>query len=104
MRCRQVLSWWWCFYVNLVIAIPTTIIALRLLVKHSLPDRARIDIPGVLTWTLGLFALVFGSNAETHGWGATATVVAVIASPLLLTAFVLIEPRVEHPLLPLHIV
>jgi EmrB/QacA subfamily drug resistance transporter len=101
----QVLSWRWCFYVNLVIAVPTTIVALGLLVNHSDPDRARIDIPGVLTWTLGLFALVFGfSNAETHGWGATATIVALIASPLLLTSFVLIERRVKHPLLPLHIV
>src|SRR6478752_638652 len=101
----QALSWRWCFYVNVVIAVPTTIVALRLLVNHSDPDRARIDIPGVLTWSLGLFALVFGfSNAETHGWGATATVAALIASPLLLTAFVLIERRVEHPLMPLHIV
>lgn len=101
----QVLSWRWCFYVNLVIAVPTTIVALRLLVNHGDPDRARIDIPGVLTWSLGLFALVFGfSNAETHGWGATATVVALIASPVLLTAFVLIERRVEHPLMPLNIV
>jgi MFS family permease len=101
----QVLSWRWCLYVNLVIAVPTTIVALRLLVNHSDPDRARIDIPGVLTWTSGLFALVFGfSNAETHGWGATATVVALIASPVLLTSFVLIERRVEHPLMPLHIV
>jgi EmrB/QacA subfamily drug resistance transporter len=101
----QVLSWRWCLYVNLVFAVPTTIVALRLLVNHTDPDRARIDIPGVLTWSLGLFALVFGfSNAETHGWGATATVVALIASPLLLTAFVMIERRVEHPLMPLHIV
>jgi EmrB/QacA subfamily drug resistance transporter len=101
----QVLSWRWCLYVNLVIAVPTMLVALRLLVNHSDPDRARIDIPGVLTWSVGLFALVFGfSNAETHGWGATATVVALIASPLLLTAFVIIERRVEHPLLPLGIV
>ena len=101
----QVLSWRWCFYVNLVIAVPTTIVALRLLVNHSDPDRPRIDIPGVITWSLGLFALVFGfSNAETHGWGATATVVALVASPVLLIAFVLIERRVEHPLLPLHVV
>jgi hypothetical protein len=101
----QELSWRWCSYVNLVIAVPTTILALRLLVNHRPPDRARIDIPGVLTLTAGLFALAFGfSNAATHGWGATATVVTLIASPLLLTAFVLIERRVEHPLLPLHIV
>jgi EmrB/QacA subfamily drug resistance transporter len=100
----QVLSWRWCLYVNLVFAVPTAVVALRLLVNQGDPDRARIDIPGVLTWTSGLFALVFGfSNAETHGWGATATIVALVASPVLLTAFVFIERRVEHPLLPLHI-
>jgi MFS family permease len=101
----QVLSWRWCLYVNLVIAIPTTFVAMRLLVNHRAPEREPIDIPGVLTSALGLFALVFGfSNAETHGWGATATVVALIASPVLLTSFVLIERRAKHPLLPLHIV
>jgi Major Facilitator Superfamily len=59
----------------------------------------------VLTWTFGLFALVYGfSNAETHGWGATATIVALVLSPMLLTAFVLIQRGVAHPLMPLHIV
>jgi EmrB/QacA subfamily drug resistance transporter len=101
----QLLSWRWCLYVNVVIAVPTTLVALRLLVNHSDPNRPRIDIPGVLTWSGGLFGLVFGfSNAETHGWGATATVAALIAGPVLLTAFVLIERRVAHPLMPLHIV
>jgi EmrB/QacA subfamily drug resistance transporter len=101
----QILSWRWCLYVNLVIAIPTTLVALRLLVNHRAPDREPIDIPGVLTSAGGLFALVYGfSNAETHSWGATATVVALIASPVLLTAFVLIERRAKHPLLPLHII
>jgi EmrB/QacA subfamily drug resistance transporter len=101
----QLLSWRWCLYVNLVIAIPTTIVALRMLVNHRAPEREPIDIPGVLTSALGLFALVYGfSNAETHSWGATATVVALVASPILLTAFVLIERRAKHPLLPLHII
>ena len=101
----QILSWRWCLYVNLVIAVPTTIVALRLLVNHRAPQREPIDIPGALTSALGLFALVYGfSNAETHSWGATATIVALIASPVLLTAFVLIERRAKHPLLPLHII
>jgi EmrB/QacA subfamily drug resistance transporter len=101
----QILSWRWCLYVNLVIAVPTTIVALRLLVNHRAPGREPIDIPGVLTSALGLFALVYGfSNAETHSWGATATVVALVASPVLLTAFVLIERRAKHPLLPLHVI
>jgi EmrB/QacA subfamily drug resistance transporter len=101
----QVLSWRWCLYVNLVVAVPTTFVALRLLVNHRAAEREPIDIPGVLTSALGLFALVYGfSNAETHSWSATATIVALVASPVLLTAFVLIERRATHPLLPLHIV
>ena len=101
----QVLSWRWCLYVNLVIAVPTTIVAMRLLVNHAAPHKDPIDIPGAVTSALGLFALVYGfSNAETHSWGATATIVALVASPVLLTAFVLIESRVKHPLLPLHII
>jgi hypothetical protein len=88
-----------------VIAVPTTIVALRLLVNHVAPERDPIDIPGVLTSALGLFALVYGfSNAETHSWTATATIVALAASPVLLASFVLIESRVKHPLLPLHII
>ena len=101
----QVLSWRWCLYVNLVIAVPTTVVAVGLLVNHPAVKRDPIDIPGVLTSALGLFALVFGfSNAETHSWTATSTVVALVASPMLLIAFVLIERRVKHPLLPLHII
>jgi len=101
----QLLSWRWCLYVNLVIAVPTGIVALRLLVNRRDPDRSGIDVPGVLTASAGLFALVYGfSNAETQSWTATATVVALVASPVLLAAFAVIESRVKNPLLPLHIV
>jgi EmrB/QacA subfamily drug resistance transporter len=101
----QVLSWRWCLYVNLVIAVPAAMFAVRLLVNHSDPERARIDVPGLLTGSAGLFALVYGfSNAETQSWTASATIIALVASPVLLTIFVAIERRVEHPLLPLHVV
>jgi EmrB/QacA subfamily drug resistance transporter len=101
----QALSWRWCLYVNLVIAVPTAAFALRLLVNHSDPERARIDLPGVLLAAAGLFGVVYGfSNAETHSWTAPATIVALIAGLVLLIAFVFIERRAEHPLLPLHVV
>jgi EmrB/QacA subfamily drug resistance transporter len=101
----QFLSWRWCLYVNLLIAVPTAIFALRLLVNHRDPERASIDIPGLLTASAGLFALVYGfSNAETQSWTASATIIALVASPVLLIAFVVIESRVKNPLLPLHIV
>jgi EmrB/QacA subfamily drug resistance transporter len=101
----QLLSWRWCLYVNLVIAVPTAIFALRLLVNHGDPERGGIDVPGLLTASAGLFALVYGfSNAETQSWTATATIVALGASPVLLITFAVIERRVKNPLLPLHIV
>jgi EmrB/QacA subfamily drug resistance transporter len=101
----QALSWRWCLYVNLVIAIPTAIFSLRVLVNQGQPSRPRIDVPGVLTATGGLFGIVYGfSNAETSSWSDPATVVALAAAVVLLTSFVLIERRVPHPLLPLHVV
>jgi EmrB/QacA subfamily drug resistance transporter len=101
----QVLSWRWCLYVNLVIAIPTAIVALRLLVNHRDPEPAGIDVPGLLAASVGLFGLVYGfSNAETQSWTASTTIIALAASVVLLLTFVGIERRSGHPLLPLHIV
>src|SRR5271156_1970587 len=101
----QALSWRWCLYVNLLIALPTVLVALRLLQNQAPQSRAHIDIPGVLLACGGLFALVFGfSNAETHSWTTPLTIVSLAASVVLLVAFVAVESRTKDPLLPLHIV
>jgi EmrB/QacA subfamily drug resistance transporter len=101
----QTLSWRWCLYVNVLIAIPTVFVALRLLQNHPPESRSRIDVPGVLLACGGLFALVYGfSNAETHSWTAPLTIVSLAASAVLLVAFVAVENGRKDPLLPLHIV
>src|SRR5213078_1698049 len=62
-------------------------------------------IPGAVTASAGLVGLVYGlSNAETHGWGASLTSAALSVGVALLAAFIAIERRVEHPLLPLRVV
>ena len=101
----QTLSWRWCLYVNLLIAIPTVLAGLRLVQNHRPETRPRIDVPGVLLACGGLFALVYGfSNAETHSWSAPLTIVALAASVVLLASFVLVERVRADPLLPLKIV
>ncbi len=101
----QTLSWRWCLYVNVLIALPTVFVALRLLVNHPPEGRPRIDVPGVLLACGGLFALVFGfSNAETHSWTTPLTIVSLAASVVLLASFVAVERIRRDPLLPLHIV
>jgi EmrB/QacA subfamily drug resistance transporter len=101
----EALSWRWCLYVNLAIAVPTAFAALRLLRNQGNPDRPRIDLPGMLAASAGLFGLVYGfSNAETSSWSDPVTIIALAVSAVMLACFVAIELRTEHPLLPLRIV
>jgi EmrB/QacA subfamily drug resistance transporter len=99
------LSWRWCLYVNLLIAVPAAIAALRLIVNVAQPDRPRLDLAGAVLGTSGLFALVYGfSNSESHSWGHPVTIVALALAVMLLAAFALVESRVAHPLLPPRVV
>jgi EmrB/QacA subfamily drug resistance transporter len=100
----EYLSWRWCLYVNLVIAIPATFATFALLHNEVPEHRPRIDVPGTVTASAGLFAIVYGlANAQTHSWSSPLTVGMLAAGALLLVAFVAIESRISHPLLPLHV-
>jgi hypothetical protein len=63
-------------------------------------NRPRIDNPGTVTFGLGIAALVLGlSQGQDDGWTSLATMGPLVASVLLLVAFVIIELRVASPLL-----
>jgi EmrB/QacA subfamily drug resistance transporter len=101
----QSLSWRWAMYVNLAFALPAAAGALALLRNPARTERPHLDLAGTALATGGLFSVVYGfSNADTHGWGATLTVVMLAASVVLLAAFVVRQRRAAHPLLPLRVV
>lgn len=101
----QYLSWRWCLYVNLIFAGFGIAAALTLLHNVTPEQRTRIDIPGTLLATTGLFTLVYGfSHASTSSWTNKVTLGLLAAGVLLLIGFVLVEARVHHPLLPLRVV
>jgi EmrB/QacA subfamily drug resistance transporter len=101
----EYLSWRWCLYVNLVIAIPAALAALALLHNEAPAVKPKLDIPGTLTASLGLFAVVYGlANAQTHSWGDVLTVGMLAAGVALLVGFVAIQRRSANPLLPLRVV
>ena len=102
----QYLDWRWSMFINLFLAVPAAVAALRLLGRDEpATSGSRIDVAGTVTASVGLFALVFGfSNAESHGWGAPITIAAIAAGVALLGAFVAVERRVANPLLPLRVV
>ena len=101
----ELLDWRWCLYVSIVFAVPAAIAALRLLHQVPAPGRPRLDIPGTVSASAGLFALVFGlTRAESDGWGDPVTLAFLIGSAVLLAGFVALERRVTNPLLPLRVV
>ena len=65
-----------------------------------------LDVPGAITGTGGLLAIVFGlsrAGDERYGWGDTTTVASLVVGVALLGLFLLVESRVEHPLMPFRI-
>jgi EmrB/QacA subfamily drug resistance transporter len=101
----QYLNWRFSMYVNSLFAVVAVSGALTLLHNQAPATKPRIDIPGVTTVSLGLFALVYGfSHAETTSWGNALTLGALGAGVVLLAVFAAIERRVQSPLLPLRVV
>ncbi|MEV0114595.1 MFS transporter [Streptomyces sp. NPDC050844] len=77
-------------------------LAPRLLPESRTPDRPRLDIPGAVTVTGGLLALIYAlSTAAERGFGGTDVIVTLIGGVLLLAAFGRIESRAASPLVSL---
>ncbi|MFJ2828103.1 MFS transporter [Streptomyces sp. NPDC087263] len=98
------LDWRWTLYVNLIFAIVAFVGGWMLLNNHRDAANSKLDLPGTLLVSSGLFALVYGfSNAETHDWSSPATWGFLAAGGVLLTAFTRWQTRAKHPLLPLRV-
>jgi EmrB/QacA subfamily drug resistance transporter len=101
----QNFDWRWNLYVNLVFAAIAVVAGLLLLPRGEQGRRQRLDVPGVALGSGGLFLLVYGfSQAEPQGWGSVWTWGSLVASVVLLVAFVGWQRRAAQPLLPLSIV
>jgi EmrB/QacA subfamily drug resistance transporter len=94
-------SWQSVFYLNIPVAIITVIIGVIVLPESREAVRQRVDGAGVLILAGSLFALVFGIvKAQAWGWGARSTLGLLGSGLVLLVIFVLLELRIEAPLIP----
>ena len=101
-------SWRWVLFVNVPIGI-----AVALAAPAVLPGTARrpgrFDLPGTMTGTVGVAALVYGLSSAatspdgTSHWGDGKVVAALTAAVVLLAAFAVIETRSRHALLPVRL-
>jgi EmrB/QacA subfamily drug resistance transporter len=99
------LSWRWCLYINLVFAGAAIIGAAMFLRPQAKAAGARLDVPGVVLVSAGVFCLVYGfSNAATHDWATPSTYGFLAVGVVLLAAFAFWMSRASHPLLPPRVV
>ena len=101
-------SWRWVLFVNVPIGAAVALAASRVLAETP-RRRGRFDLPGALTGTAGITALVYGlisaatsPNGVSH-WGDAKVIASLVAAVVLLAAFVLVEIRSPQPLLPLRL-
>ena len=101
----QYANWRWCLLVNT----PMAIIAIVLTRKNVRESRVtkgdtRYDVPGAITATGGMLAIVYGvSEASTKGWASTSALTFMLGGAALIGLFFFLETRVPHPLLPLRL-
>src|SRR5580698_11366213 len=101
----QYASWRWCLLVNVPLALVTALAAARVVHESRATGSTRYDLPGALLSTLGLVSLVYGfTKASSDGWAAAQTLTFLSVAVVLLVAFVVVETRATHPLLPLRVV
>ena len=101
----QYASWRWTLLINTPIALIAAVMASRVIRESRVEVRHSYDLPGAITSTGGLFLLVYGfTMVVSHGWSSPLVLSLLGSAAVLLTAFVVIEMRVAHPLLPLKVI
>jgi EmrB/QacA subfamily drug resistance transporter len=100
----QHLSWHWIFFINVPVG-AVAIAASYLLITESKDDtHESLDLPGLGTSALGLFALTYGLiEANAYGWTSARIVGSFVVAVVSLTAFLVIERRRRSPMLDLSL-
>ncbi|MFI0922883.1 MFS transporter [Streptomyces sp. NPDC021012] len=100
----DLLSWRWAFLVNVPVALAVLLVAPAVIAESRPAVRPRLDVPGAITVTGGLLALVYGLTVTgEHGRPDPTALAALAAGAVLLAAFVLVERRAASPLVPIHV-
>ncbi|MEV7237771.1 MFS transporter [Streptomyces sp. NPDC051020] len=100
----DLLSWRWAFFINALVALVVLVLAPSVITDSRPTERPRLDIPGAVTVTGGLLALVYGlTQAGETGWTTPATLAALLAGVAFLVTFWFVEKRAATPLVPVRI-
>ena len=98
------IGWEWIFYVNIPIGALCVWITMTKVRETRDPSQGGVDLPGVITFSVALFCLVFALiRGNSEGWGSGVIVGLLIASVGFFIAFVGFERRVANPMFDLQL-
>ena len=99
----QYAGWEWIFFVNVPIGLAAIPLVLRYVDESRAEGLAKhFDSAGAVAVTGSLMLLVYGlTQSTTVGWASARTIGVLVASAVLMVAFVVIEHRSRSPLVPL---
>ncbi|MDX6440031.1 MAG: hypothetical protein QOF45_2614 [Gaiellaceae bacterium] len=98
------LSWHWIFFVNVPVGLIAIAASFLLITESKDETHESLDLPGLATSALGLFALTYGLiEANTYGWTSARIVGSFVVAVISLASFVQIERRRRSPMLDLSL-
>ena len=98
----DLISWHWIFLVNFPIGILVVVLSLRWLPETNLGTSMRLDVGGAITVTAALVIAVYAIvNANVKGWTSLHTLGLLGLAAVIFAVFLVIELRVQSPLVPL---
>jgi EmrB/QacA subfamily drug resistance transporter len=98
----ETVSWRAVFFINIPLAILVIIISLRHVPESSTPAKGRLDWLGAILATVGLGALVYGLiESSSRSFADPAVLTTLISAVVFLALFLVVEARIQNPMLPL---
>jgi EmrB/QacA subfamily drug resistance transporter len=98
----ETVGWRWVFVLNAPVVAVAVWLGLRFMPESREPGAPALDVRGLLLLTLGLAGVVAGL-LHMQEWSAAVDAAVLTLAALVLAAFVAVERRSEHPLLPLRL-
>ncbi|MDA5281494.1 MDR family MFS transporter [Streptomyces sp. NPDC054904] len=99
------LSWRWCFYVNVPIAILVVIAAARTIPAVRAPGKTVIDYLGIALVSVGASALILGTSwgGNEYAWSSPMIIGLFAVGVVALALFCVVETRAAEPMLPMRL-
>jgi len=98
------IGWEWIFFVNVPIGVAAVFVTLTKVVESRDPQARGVDWAGLVTFSGGLFLLVYALvQGNQKGWGSTEIVAMLAGAAVLLVLFLIVELAQRRPMLDLSL-